>query len=1273
MKKASFIFCVLCLIYESVSFGNIVKSGLSDFEYPKILLLKLLQTNRPLSHKESKIIYSAKEHLNVSEGTVELWLSVRVDVGAIKSNQPILRVEYNRNNAFGLNFNTDSKSFIFWVRDADTPCANVSRKDYRVFLVGPKISWSTGERHHIAITWTKESERLYIDGQMVRQSFFKGCLDLPNEDDTKGKIVLANTREITIEAVRIWDKPRFPRRTNCRPTFEDEKPAIYPKEPTKIHFFGDAIEKISGHNAKIVIDKKTQLAIGLFHKKTGRQWLWRKVAIWTRCNKKSEASLISQLSWLSKQGVIVGKYIIKNLSHKDIRIDVIFQIPCLRENLKAFIPVDEGIFPVSVGRKKYDYIKGAYEKYGTAFPLICLYDEQADEGFTITSGAETSEKVDYDLGMEGKPEELRIIHRKVVIPAGAQHVINWYFIGHEGDWRCSLENYAKLWPEVLSPVCGPLAESKWGMIIGGPSDENFLREISKLGVGWREVSLYLGKGAEFGNYIPDDLKPYMRAIKNYRKANNTMRTFGILPMMYIQARECFDVSRALKDFGDSVMRDEHGNIIVNEYGQFGASMSAKRESKWFRHLCNQAKQILDIFPKAGGLFFDNAWSLQYADVMCAIAKIAHNRDRSLVSNGANWRSVGCSDAIMAESSWACLGKIKYFGLVKPVVYVPIYSYGIAEHKERHLIAPGLPENLMRDIKACLVSGAFYGFNYRGIKYWPKSSIDLMKRYVQLQELLHGRKWVLNAHALKLPNGFSGNIFELPDGNRIITLVEQKADLFSIRNNKTKINVRINLDSYKPITKVLLYDIVNPKSVRPISFKQENNIVDITISNFRAMGVIKLLFGINASINSGKNKKTQTKLKKCVFVTPVEFGAKGDGITDDTEAFNKLDAYITKLKLPVHVHIPSGVFMVNPLKTPRREISPGIIRQNGLIQLQSDYSKITCEGQIRIAKEHNYTTGRKKGAEWYWSAVLINANYCTIDGLNFDGNGTGTYRGYDRNRVNIRWQGVGAFGSLKKGCKEYHTGNKIINCSIIRGGGQALALQYQKQAIVANNVFRDSSGAGFSHCRDCIMRGNISINSHDAPYYVNGCDNIIVANNISQKTTNGSGIDVVGSEKVIIEGNLIEDSAGWGILVGYSVQRKRGAKKILISNNMFIKNCKSPDTPFNSEICIGRPWGNTLNSAQDISVIGNKIIIDGSWGNEKGNVISVAYGASDLQIINNIVSGKLNLDKSIITIWQRSQNIVIYGNEWTGQEIAKIVVKAGIKGTFTVKNNKNISE
>ncbi|HAI10210.1 MAG TPA: hypothetical protein DCM28_00800 [Phycisphaerales bacterium] len=418
-----------------------------------------------------------------------------------------------------------------------------------------------------------------------------------------------------------------------------------------------------------------------------------------------------------------------------------------------------------------------------------------------------------------------------------------------------------------------------------------------------------------------------------------------------------------------------------------------------------------------------------------------------------------------------------------------------------------------------------------------------------------------------------------------------------------------------------------------------------------------------------SKPSQATLK----LNPMDFGATGDGQTDDSESFNRMHEVMAQTTRPIHVHIPAGVYMVNPLKMPKIELSPGILRTKALIHLANDYSKVTCDGVIKVIKGLNYTKGIKNGHEWYWSGVLINrANYCTVDGLNFDGNGTGTYTGWISKQPNLRWQGVSALGA--PGDTNLYVGNRVINCTVISGGGQAIGMQYQKQAIIAHNHVQDSSGIGFSRSEDCQIVNNTSIRSHDAPYLANGrCNNILIANNISRGTTNGSGIDVVGCSNVIVRGNIIEDSAAWGLLIGFSAQQKNGCDRVLVEGNLFVNNGRSVDTPMNGEICVGRPWSASPDPISHVTIMGNQFKLDGTHGPDKGSMISIAHNANHVVVQNNTAHGKLSQSDAIVTVWQPTSDLILKGNTWMGNNEARVVLKAPVKEAFVIQDNINIAQ
>lgn len=220
-------------------------------------------------------------------------------------------------------------------------------------------------------------------------------------------------------------------------------------------------------------------------------------------------------------------------------------------------------------------------------------------------------------------------------------------------------------------------------------------------------------------------------------------THCINRVRYIQARECKDVQRAELEFTDSVVRYKNGSPVVNEFGPFGTTMTCRPGTAWFEHFKDQACREMKVFDQAGGFFFDNAWRVKYAPIMNAIAEIAHRMGKSLASNGANAMSVGYTDSMMAESHYHALNELQYLGLVTPVTYVPIYAKGVIDQKEREMVAPGLIDNLVVDLRHCLKSGGFYAMNYCGTRYWEASSLAMYQRYLPMQSLLNGRNGFCN--------------------------------------------------------------------------------------------------------------------------------------------------------------------------------------------------------------------------------------------------------------------------------------------------------------------------------------------------------------------------------------------------------------------------------------------------------------------------------------------------------------------------------------------------
>jgi hypothetical protein len=760
------------------------------------------------------------------QGTAEFWFKLDFEPQTIKNNQFLMFVKFDDQNSVGLYFNAAEKALVFFMRDKDDQRPDFHSRDYPVLINSGKLDWQKGQEYHVAVTWSPAVSRMYIDGKEYRRSFFHGGINV-DVAACKERFLRIGAGKFEVQAARFWSQPRAPRSIGHLPGPDESDHLVF---PTQTPAWPEALSVLKAGRLEIATGEN-QIPSALTVNGHQHNWMAQPLQI------RVDQSL--KTSWSIKPSTdgqtLVATLTIDNPTDALVRSDVSMVWPILQPDMKVFCAIGGAPFDIETGRKFYDHARDAQP----VLPFVTVYQEEADCGLTISASDQTAEAFEIDAACKGIATDLRITHASIELASGQSRSITWHLVGHAGDWRAGLQAYSQLYPAILNPPVGPIANGHQGMIIGGPSDDVFLEKLTNHHIGWREVSLHLGEGAGFGNYIPDDLKPYEQKVASFYQANENMKRHGIVPMMYIQARECKNVERALAEFGESVVRYQDGTPVVDMHGPFGATMTCKPGSAWFEHLKDQAYREMKVFDNAGGFFFDNAWETEYAPIMNAIAELAHGMGKSLASNGANAMSIGSSDSFMAETHYHALQRLQYLGLVTPVTYVPIYATGVIGQKEREMIAPGLPQNLVVDMRYCLTSGAFYSFNYRGSRYRPEESLAMYQRYLPMQDLLVGRKWLLHAHALQIPEPVEGNIFERPNGNWVVTMSpEHDAPLGTI----TKLNqpVTIMLDSDHKQFESVLYRDLKSNDWQTLKMSVQGRIVKIEVPDFTDVAVLELI-------------------------------------------------------------------------------------------------------------------------------------------------------------------------------------------------------------------------------------------------------------------------------------------------------------------------------------------------------------------------------------------------------------------------------------------------
>lgn len=381
----------------------------------------------------------------------------------------------------------------------------------------------------------------------------------------------------------------------------------------------------------------------------------------------------------------------------------------------------------------------------------------------------------------------------------------------------------------------------------------------------------------------------------------------------------------------------------------------------------------------------------------------------------------------------------------------------------------------------------------------------------------------------------------------------------------------------------------------------------------------------------------------------DYGADPTGITDSTSAFTAMNNYLATITTrPVCVVLPAGIYKVNP----KNSVVPLGSSAARLFGLYSDGSVVEGPGIIKIDNSVGYSDGIGSGSEKYWSCVLIQANNCTVRGLGFDGDGTGTPSGFDPNVANIRWQLVGSFSP---GNGLNRRGNKVIECHGTDFCGQAVAFQFQDDAVIAHNVFSKHSGMGVTKGRNAIIEGNSSENGYDAPYYLNGdIYGGVIKNNSSRGTSNGSSCDVVGAEDVEVTGNWFDSAAGAGICIRKSGQLNTMSRRIKVHHNTFKTNARYIGAPVVAEILLGRD-GAEPDEATDIDITDNTFIINGASAVSADRVLVALGGAHDFRFCRNKVYGTANSNRTIVQLPATAVNVEVLDNKWLGSSIAQKII------------------
>jgi hypothetical protein len=349
----------------------------------------------------------------------------------------------------------------------------------------------------------------------------------------------------------------------------------------------------------------------------------------------------------------------------------------------------------------------------------------------------------------------------------------------------------------------------------------------------------------------------------------------------------------------------------------------------------------------------------------------------------------------------------------------------------------------------------------------------------------------------------------------------------------------------------------------------------------------------------------------------DFGAKGDGVTDDSIAIQTAINASAGLKL----YCPKGNYIAK-----------------GLIGI----SNIVIEGEGKDL----VTFTRIASASDTTSILEFNSkSHFTISGITFDGN--------KANETN------GAMAITIIGCSDYNiTKCKVINCKTNSGYGSGIYISggTNKTATtisnILNNSFESNDGDGISVCKEwnLLIQGNIfkynsgcgvNVLDNEYPVVSNVSNNIQILNNFAFNNSS-VGIRVAGfveggtadapvlgtslpqSRKIHIHGNICTNNGSYGIVYQGTNGSVMGNTCELNSRNVDYAGgilfnaansiCSSNSTRDN------KSYGIDAGGALGCVISNNECMYEGATDGTKATYINVGAGISCIVSGNQIYMG-----------------------------------------------------
>lgn len=529
---------------------------------------------------------------------------------------------------------------------------------------------------------------------------------------------------------------------------------------------------------------------------------------------------------------------VRTKESEDREVQIQHRVPVSKDVNRYFVPGFPSVhcFPDTgldvVKQHSYEYRRMFTKNRGLSLPLLTAYNEDIDIGLsfiqplTIPKPSSwfrvNTDDIDRLIGVS--IENLRL-NKHVSARSGIHMVI------HDGDWRPGLGWMLKNYSEYFRPANKEVYRWEGNMMIAGGETVVELQEkgdvdLIEMGIKFIEVPTsdcitdggewHTKDGWHYGRHVPDDPND-VEVIQEWNKAASRAKEYGIGSMFYFQN---VDILREVAEerFPDAIAEYLDGvNLMVTNMGidwtKTYILLNVDPKYSFYDYMVDQAERLMQATPEGVGIFWDRASSDMHIDFahddgisMQFGKKVYHLafaqeklmktvRELANKYNKVIWVNQSCNielgkyyDGVAMETWEDWLMILQYIAIARPLVYLRYWQ-------DDNPAAAQTAREREDSLKACLITGAFAKIDELARTGPTMEGYEAFMKYVPLMNLLKQREWVLDAHALTLPDAYKGNIFTTPEHDYIVSIISPDVSYYdkNMSSKEVLVRVRVGVD------------------------------------------------------------------------------------------------------------------------------------------------------------------------------------------------------------------------------------------------------------------------------------------------------------------------------------------------------------------------------------------------------------------------------------------------------------------------------------------------